>query len=244
MLQNGKGCCISNWNDRLLTDCASTAMALRKHRGRGGNVGLFTTSLLLCGFALNKVPSFVGPCTRQPRLRLARLARHAGDDEVAALLAQAKALREEAERDEAAMKAVRSAQEATEAAAAVEAAAAAADAAALKAAAERAQQAAAAAGDGDVVAKARAELAAAKANLEMAKQEASSARKQPAAASTVPKTEGSNPSGRLEDVKMNYSGTVMTQAEWEDLSEKFKDMNLIEQFQTNSKVGPQAGRDG
>lgn len=138
------------------------------------------------------------------------------------------------------MKAVRSAQEATEAAAAVEAAAAAADAAALKEAAERAQRAAAAASDGDVVAKARAELAAAKANLEMAKQEASGARKQPAA--TAPKTEGSNPSGRLEDVKMNYSGKVMTQAEWEDLSEKFKDMNLIEQFQTNSKVGPQGRR--
>jgi len=165
---------------------------------------------------------------------------HSGDDEVAALLAQAKALREEAERDEAAIKASRTAQEAAEAAEAVEAAAAAADATALKAAAERAQQAAQAAGEDDVVAKAKAELAAAKANLEMAKQEASGVQSQ--AAASPPKLQGSNPSGRLEDVKMNYSGTVMTQAEWEDLSEKFKDMNLIEQFQTNSKVGPQGRR--
>ena len=38
----------------------------------------------------------------------------------------------------------------------------------------------------------------------------------------------------------NSPSGPLVQAEWEDLSEKFKDMNLIEQFQTNSKVGPQA----
>eukprot|EP00434_Breviolum_minutum_P040863 symbB.v1.2.036330.t1/scaffold5069.1/size31256/2 len=211
-------------------------MALRRQQGRHSGKGIFVASLLLC-VALSKVPSFVAPRNTQQRTK--RVVVHSGDDEVAALLAQAKALREEAERDEAAIKASRTAQEAAEAAEAVEAAAAAADATALKAAAERAQQAAQAAGEDDVVAKAKAELAAAKANLEMAKQEASGVQSQ--AAASPPKLQGSNPSGRLEDVKMNYSGTVMTQAEWEDLSEKFKDMNLIEQFQTNSKVGPQAG---
>ncbi|CAK9117310.1 unnamed protein product [Durusdinium trenchii] len=195
-------------------------------------------SLLLLG-ALQGVP-FVGRAPFHESLAAQGTLLRAADQEVEALLAQAKALREEAERDEAAIRAAREAEEAEAAAQAAEAAAAAQDLAALQAAAQRATELAEAATD--PVAQARAAVKAAKAKLDIAKLEAAGVK----AAPSAPPSAGANPSGRLEDVKLNFSGTVMTQAEWEDLSEKFKgaqrvmqDMNLIEQFQTNSKVGPQ-----
>ncbi|CAK9034382.1 Uncharacterized protein SCF082_LOCUS20831 [Durusdinium trenchii] len=225
-----------------MTPVAAMARQGRSSSPRSGH-GI-ACSLLLLG-ALQGVP-FVGRAPFHESLAAQGTLLRAADQEVEALLAQAKALREEAERDEAAIRAAREAEEAEAAAQAAEAAAAAQDLAALQAAAQRATELAEAATD--PVAQARAAVKAAKAKLDIAKLEAAGAGSSGSisffvkAAPSAPPSAGANPSGRLEDVKLNFSGTVMTQAEWEDLSEKFKDMNLIEQFQTNSKVGPQGRR--
>ncbi|CAJ1443763.1 unnamed protein product, partial [Effrenium voratum] len=137
-------------------------------------------------------------------------ARNAGDDEVAALLAQAQALREEVQREEDAMRARRAEEQAAEAEAEVE----------VEEAAPSPVP-----GEDPVVAKARAELAAAKAALEAAKREAGSpgtAPKPAAAAAPTP----APATTALEDVQLNFSGQVMTEAEWKDLAEKFLDAEV------------------
>ncbi|CAJ1338310.1 unnamed protein product [Effrenium voratum] len=185
----------------------------------GGRCLLLLGLLLGYGRPTHRFTAFAGwfaPAGREVT------ARNAGDDEVAALLAQAQALREEVQREEDAMRARRAEEQAAEA---------------------EVEEAAPSPvpGEDPVVAKARAELAAAKAALEAAKREAGSpgtAPKPAAAAAPTP----APATTALEDVQLNFSGQVMTEAEWKDLAEKFLDMNLVEQFQTNSRVGPQGRR--
>ncbi|OLP88595.1 putative anion transporter 2, chloroplastic [Symbiodinium microadriaticum] len=177
--------------------------------------------------------AFVGV---HPQHRHVRVWLRAEDaDEVAALLAQAEALRREAAQDEEEVKAARVQREASEAAEVKKAE----DAFGSEIQVEVRP------GEDPILAKARAELAAARANLAAAKLEAEAVaagrqvtgqQDQPGSQPSVPPPV---PVGKLEDVKLNLSGTLMTEDEWNDLAEKFEDMNLIEQFQTNSKLGSQ-----
>mmetsp|Transcript_119485 Transcript_119485/g.283646 ORF Transcript_119485/g.283646 Transcript_119485/m.283646 type:complete len:315 (+) Transcript_119485:63-1007(+) len=180
--------------------------------------------------------AFVGV---HPQHRHVRVWLRAEDaDEVAALLAQAEALRREAAQEEEEVKAARVQREASEAAEVKKAE----DAFGSEIQVEVRP------GEDPILAKARAELAAARANLAAAKLEAEAVaagrqvtgqQDQPGSQPSVPPRV---PVGKLEDVKLNLSGTLMTEDEWNDLAEKFEDMNLIEQFQTNSKLGSQGRR--
>ncbi|CAJ1338312.1 unnamed protein product [Effrenium voratum] len=203
----------------------------------GGRCLLLLGLLLGYGRPTHRFTAFAGwfaPAGREVT------ARNAGDDEVAALLAQAQALREEVQREEATRE--RTLPISTENAMSSQ------DAMRARRAEEQAAEAeveeaapSPVPGEDPVVAKARAELAAAKAALEAAKREAGSpgtAPKPAAAAAPTP----APATTALEDVQLNFSGQVMTEAEWKDLAEKFLDMNLVEQFQTNSRVGPQGRR--
>jgi len=186
-----------------------------------------------------QVSSFVGSTLHPVHRREHTVARAGDADEVAALLAQAEALRREAAAEEEEVQAARTRREEEEK-----------DMEGDLPVTNGVEQAAT--GEDPALAKARAELAAARANLEAAKLEAEAV----AAGRAVPHTEGledgqtqsvpaSAPlptSGNLEDVKLNFSGTVMTEEEWTDLAKRFEDMNWIEQFQTNSRLGPQGRR--
>eukprot|EP00930_Biecheleria_cincta_P069917 TRINITY_DN57593_c0_g1_i1.p1 TRINITY_DN57593_c0_g1~~TRINITY_DN57593_c0_g1_i1.p1 ORF type:complete len:307 (+),score=74.03 TRINITY_DN57593_c0_g1_i1:19-939(+) len=48
--------------------------------------------------------------------------------------------------------------------------------------------------------------------------------------------------GGWEKVNVNYGGKLMSEKEWRELADKFRDMNLLEQFSTNQKLGPQGRR--
>lgn len=45
-----------------------------------------------------------------------------------------------------------------------------------------------------------------------------------------------------QDVKVNYRGKLMTEAEWTDLASRFENMSWPDQFSTNSRLGPQGRR--
>jgi len=53
---------------------------------------------------------------------------------------------------------------------------------------------------------------------------------------------GPNRGGDWEKVNVNYGGKLMSEKEWQELADKFNDMNLMEQFSANQKLGPQGRR--
>eukprot|EP00440_Ansanella_granifera_P024894 gb/GFBE01027036.1/.p1 GENE.gb/GFBE01027036.1/~~gb/GFBE01027036.1/.p1 ORF type:complete len:285 (+),score=68.37 gb/GFBE01027036.1/:1-855(+) len=168
-------------------------------------------------FALQSGRGFVSP----PRLRgLIRrglqlsAGPEAGDEDPAKLLAQAEALRREAALEEAAMKAGRSQRQPE---------------------VEQIENKV----EDPLLAEALAKIA--EARERQRRQAAGEPPQEPEVQEPQTGTSASS-SKKLEDLDIKFPRKVMTKAEWEDMAQQFKDMNLIEQFQTNQKLGPQGRR--